>query len=197
MMQSLIDAVKVFGPAGVRFLILVLAVGVVLAFHRRTGRAARWYFALVLAGYWIPASPACSEQLVRWEGGAYRPVANASEARGARTVVVLGAGNSSIQSRGLSINQVSWEGALRLLEGARLYRMLDRPTIIVSGGVTQPETGAASEADATEATITPFVRRPGTSGFCQTSSVTHWLFCFLAVNATVGPPLPKTMSVCP
>ncbi len=56
MMQSMIDAVKVFGPAGVRFLILVLAVGVVLAFHRRTGRAARWYFALVLAGYWILAS---------------------------------------------------------------------------------------------------------------------------------------------
>jgi len=153
MMQSMIDAVKVFGPAGVRFLILVLAVGVVLAFHRRTGRAARWYFALVLAGYWILASPACSEQLVRWEGGAYRPVANAAEARGARTVVVLGAGNYSIQSRGLSINQVSWEGALRLLEGARLYRLLDRPTIIVSGGVTQPETGAASEADAMRAAI--------------------------------------------
>jgi len=152
-MQSIIDALKLFGPTSVRFLILVLAAGVALAFLRRTERAARWYFALVLAGYWILASPACAERLVRWEGGAYRPVASAAEARGARTVVVLGAGNYSIQSRGLSINQVSWEGALRLLEGARLYRLLDHPTIIVSGGVTGREPGAASEADAMRTAI--------------------------------------------
>ena len=153
MMQSAIDALKLFGPASLKFLIVVLAVGVVLAFLRRTERVARWYFALVLAGYWILASPACAERLLLWEGGAYRPLASAEEARGARTVVVLGAGNYTIQSRGLSINQVSWQAALRLLEGARLYRLLDRPTIIVSGGVTQRETGASSEADAMRTAI--------------------------------------------
>src|SRR3989442_5950136 len=114
MMQSLIDAVKVFGPAGVRFLILVLAVGVVLAFHRRTGRAARWYFALVLAGYWILASPACSERLVRWEGGAHRPLAHAAGARGAPTRVVVVAGHHSLLSHRHAVNPDFWHAGQRV-----------------------------------------------------------------------------------
>src|SRR5258706_1413684 len=153
MMQSVIEALKLFGPASVRFLILALAVGVVLAFLRRTERAARWYFAVVLGGYWILASPACAERLLRLEGGAYRPLTSATDARGARTVVVLGAGNFTIQSHGQSINQVSWQGALRVLESARLYPLLDRPTAIDFVGVTQRDPGAASEADAMRTAI--------------------------------------------
>jgi uncharacterized SAM-binding protein YcdF (DUF218 family) len=107
----------------------------------------------VLAAYWIFSAPACAERLVLWKGGAHRPLTSAADARGARVVVVLGAGNNTIQAGGLSINQVSWEAGLRLLEAARLYRLLDRPTIIVSGGVTQRQKGAESEADAMRTAI--------------------------------------------
>jgi uncharacterized SAM-binding protein YcdF (DUF218 family) len=153
MIQIAIDGLKGFGPASFRFHLVVLAVGVGLAFLPRTKRIARWYFAAVFAGYWIVASPACAERLVIWKGAGYHAIAAREEARGARTVVVLGAGNYSVQSRGRSINQVSWDGALRLLEAARLYALLDRPTIIVSGGVTQREKGAGSEADAMRTAI--------------------------------------------
>jgi uncharacterized SAM-binding protein YcdF (DUF218 family) len=154
MIQAIVDVLKIVArPSSVTFLVSLLAAGVALAFVKRTQRAARWYFAAVFAAYWIFASPACAERLVLWKGGAYRSLTSAADARGARVVVVLGAGNFTIQAHGLSINQVTWEAGLRLLEAARLYRLLDRPTIIVSGGVTQRERGAASEADAMRTTI--------------------------------------------
>jgi uncharacterized SAM-binding protein YcdF (DUF218 family) len=140
-------------PVSVEFLTAVLAVGVVLAFLKRTQRTARWYFLSVLAFYWIGASPACAERLVRWQGGGYRPLAAASEARGARVVVVLGAGNHTIRSGDLALNEIPMLAALRVIEGARLYTLLDHPTIIVSGGTTSRDTGARSEADAMRAAI--------------------------------------------
>ena len=153
MIQIAIDGLKGLGPASLRFHLVVLAVGVGLAFLPRTKRIARWYFAAVFAGYWIVASPACAERLAMWKSSGYHAIASPEEARGARTVIVLGAGNYSVQSGGRSINQVSLDGALRLLEGARLYHLLDRPTIIVSGGITQREKGAGSEADAMRTAI--------------------------------------------
>jgi len=153
MIQIAVEGLKALGPASFKFHLVVLAVGVVIAFLPRTKRVARWYFAAVFIGYWIVASPACAERLVAWKGAGYHAISAPEEARGARTVVVLGAGNYSVQSEGRSINQVSWDGALRLLEAARLYDLLDRPTIVVSGGITQREKGARSEADAMRTAI--------------------------------------------
>src|SRR5262249_46679522 len=68
-------------------------------------------------------------------------------------IVVLGAGNSTIQAAGQAVNLVTWTAALRLLEAARLYTLLDRPTVIVSGGVTQRAIGARSEGDAMRSAI--------------------------------------------
>jgi uncharacterized SAM-binding protein YcdF (DUF218 family) len=149
MIEALVDAAKLLGrPASLTFFIALLAIGVALSFWRRTQRSARWYFAAVLLAYWVLASPACAERLVRWEGRGYRPLASAAEARGATLVVVLGAGNSTLQFGNMVLNQVSLAGALRLLEAARLYRLLDHPTILVSGGVTGRHQGARSEAEA-------------------------------------------------
>jgi uncharacterized SAM-binding protein YcdF (DUF218 family) len=149
MIEAFVDAAKLFGrPASLTFFIALLAIGVALSFWRRTQRAVRWYFTAVLISYWVLASPACAERLVRWEGGAYRPLANATESRGAKLVVILGGGNNTMQFGDFVLNQVSLGGALRLLEGARLYRLLDHPTILVSGGVTGRNEGARSEAEA-------------------------------------------------
>jgi uncharacterized SAM-binding protein YcdF (DUF218 family) len=149
MIDAFVDAAKLFArPASLTFFIALLAIGVALSFWRKTQRGARWYFAGVLVSYWVIASPACAERLVRWQGRAYRPLASAAESRGSKLVVVLGAGNSTMQFGDLVLNQVSLGAALRLLEGARLYRLLDRPTILVSGGVTGRVAGARAEAEA-------------------------------------------------
>jgi|SRR5262245_491483 len=154
MIDAFVDAAKLFArPSSLTFFIAVLAIGVALSFWRRTQRSARWYFTAVLVSYWVLASPACAERLVRWQGRAYHPLASATEARGATLVVVLGAGNSTLQFGDFVINQVSLGAGLRLLEGARLYRLLDGPAILVSGGVTGRHEGARSEAEAMRTAI--------------------------------------------
>jgi uncharacterized SAM-binding protein YcdF (DUF218 family) len=153
-MQTVVELLKQFArPMSVTFFIALLGAGVGLAFIRPARRLARWYFAALLVTTWIVTSPACAERLVQWRGGSYRPLASAADARGATVVVVLGAGNEMIRAHGLTLNQVSRAGALRVLEGARLYKLLDRPTIIVSGGVTGREEGMLPEAEAMRTAI--------------------------------------------
>ena len=148
MIQAIVDALKPFlRPSTATFFVLVLAVGVALAFARRTQRFARWYFAAALAGFWIASAPACAERLMEREAAKFPPLATPADARGASMVVILGSGNATVQAHGLTLNQVPWTAALRLLEGARVYRMLDHPKIIVSGGVTGRDQGARPEAE--------------------------------------------------
>lgn len=154
MIDAVAELLKHFvRPSSPAFLALLLTTGVTLAFVRRTAHLARWYFLAVLAFYWIGASPVFVERLVQWEGRGFRPIETAAEARGARVVVVLGAGNMMIGAGGLSLNEISPTGALRVLEAARLYRLLDRPTTIVSGGVTGRDEGARPESEAMRATL--------------------------------------------
>jgi uncharacterized SAM-binding protein YcdF (DUF218 family) len=144
-----VDLLKQFArPSSVSFLAILLTVGVVLAFVRRSQRYARWYFVAVLALYWIGASPVFVEPLIRWQGAGYRPITTAAEARGARTVVVLGAGSYTIRARTLWLNELPVVAALRVIEGARLYELLDHPSIVVSGGITSRDQGARPEAEA-------------------------------------------------
>jgi uncharacterized SAM-binding protein YcdF (DUF218 family) len=149
MIQAIVEPMKLLlRPSSVAFLIIVLAFGVALSFIRRTQKAARWYFVALLACYWIVAAPACAERLAMWEGGGYTPLADVAAARGATVVVVLGAGNSTIRWADSTLNQVSLSAALRVLEAVRLYRLLDRPTILVSGGITGRHEGARPEGEA-------------------------------------------------
>ena len=148
-MQAIIEILKVVArPASVVFLLTAVGVGLVLAFRPRTARHARWYFVGVFAFYWVFTTPACAEWLVRQASGSYSAIATAADARGAQVIVVLGAGNSTIRAGGRFLNEPSITAALRLLEAVRIYAMLDRPTMIVSGGVTGREPGAAPEAEA-------------------------------------------------
>ena len=53
-MQAVVEVLKAsLRPSSVTFLIAMLSVGVLLSFPRRTQRIARWYFAALLAMYWI------------------------------------------------------------------------------------------------------------------------------------------------
>ncbi len=155
MTPALVETLKHFlRPSSVSFLVIVLAVGVALAFARRTRRQSRWYFAGVLAIYWIGASPVFVEPIIRWQASGYRRLETAADARGAAYVVVLGSGNYTIRAGSLSLNELPLPGYLRVMEGARVYALLDRPMVIASGGVTERAAGARSEADAMRAVLT-------------------------------------------
>jgi uncharacterized SAM-binding protein YcdF (DUF218 family) len=148
-MQTVVDVLKMtVRPTSVTFLLVVLAPGVALALIRRTERIGRWYFVAVFLGYWICSTPACAERLVVWSGGDAHPIMRVADAGGARTVVILSAGNQTLRVGDLTLNLPSLGTAFRVMEGARLYRLLDRPTIILSGGITGTNPGARSEAEA-------------------------------------------------
>jgi uncharacterized SAM-binding protein YcdF (DUF218 family) len=147
--QLFVETLKQFArPTSVVFLVAALAIGVFLSFRKRTQTKARWYFAGLLAFYWVVSAPVFVEPILRWQQGRYQVLTSAADARHARLIVVLGSGNATIQAAGQSLNFVTRTAALRLLEAARVYRLLGRPTVIVSGGVTARNVGALSEADA-------------------------------------------------
>lgn len=149
MIETFVELLKQFArPTSVTFLLVTLVAGIGLAFTKRTQRVVRWYLVALAAFFWIVSTPAIVEPILAREQARYRPLATVADARSARLVVVLGAGNATIQAGGQSLNLPSWTVALRLLEAARLYRTLDHPTIIVSGGVTLHDAGARPEADA-------------------------------------------------
>jgi uncharacterized SAM-binding protein YcdF (DUF218 family) len=153
-MQTVVEIVKfVARPTSVIFLIAALCLGVAVSFTRRTQRFSRWYLAALLAFYWLVSTPMVVEPIIEYAQARYPPIATKTDARGAALIVVLGSGNSTIQAGGQSLNLVPWTAALRLLEAARVYRLLDRPTVIVSGGITRRESGARSEADAMRSAI--------------------------------------------
>jgi uncharacterized SAM-binding protein YcdF (DUF218 family) len=148
-MQTVVDVLKMSArPTSVTFLIVVLAVGVALAFARRTAPHARWYFLSVFAGFWIFSAPACVERLVTWSGSGFGPLVRAADAHGATTIVVLGGGNYTFRVGDLSLTEPSRTTAFRIIEGARLYRLLDHPTLILSGGTTERIPGAKPESEA-------------------------------------------------
>ena len=154
MIQAVVGFLKMFArPGSIYAFVFLLGIGALLAFSKRTQRVARWYFLTVFLATWILTTPACAERLVGWRADGSRPLASASEAQGARVVVVLGGGSQTFRARGLSLSAVTWTTNFRILEGARLYRLLDRPTIIVSGGVTSRGAGAQPEAEAMRTAI--------------------------------------------
>jgi len=61
-------------------------------------------------------------------------LASASDANGATAVVLLNAGANTYQSRGQQLPGMAREAALRILETARVYRLLGSPLVIVAGG---------------------------------------------------------------
>jgi uncharacterized SAM-binding protein YcdF (DUF218 family) len=96
--------------------------------------------------------PAAAGWLVTKLTPAYVPLPDARAARGAAAVVVLGAGARHYRSRGRTVDVVTRESGLRALEAARVYQLLDRPWVIVSGGVVdalgrgRPEAAVIAEA---------------------------------------------------
>jgi uncharacterized SAM-binding protein YcdF (DUF218 family) len=127
----------------------VMTVGAALAWWRRSRPVARVYIVAVLLGYWLLATPAVAERLASMTAGGYGSLERAGDARGASEVVVLGGGSNTFQAGGLAVEEPSVGTAFRVIEAARVYRLLDRPTVILMGGTpARHEAGALPESDA-------------------------------------------------
>ena len=120
----------------------IFAIGAVLLFLRpRWGR--RWIVVGVL-GYWLLSTPIGSTLLVTPLVRSVHSIEDPREAGSARAIVVLGGGIRELRVRSDALAYPEDATTLRVLEAARVFRLLDgRPIVIASGGMTQPGQQAA------------------------------------------------------
>jgi uncharacterized SAM-binding protein YcdF (DUF218 family) len=125
---------ELFVPGSFPFFLFILTVGTLLL-YRKKARAGRFVIAAAVALYWMLSMPATAVGLIRLLTPEYPPVQTREQARGATGIVVLGAGFDMHRSRGDLFEASSREDALRMMEAARVYRVLDRPWVVVTGGL--------------------------------------------------------------
>lgn len=134
-------------PGSPTFLLFAAAFGVLLLFLPGVRRMGRWWLALIVFAYWLLALPVFAERMQRRGDAVTVRVEQPADARGATAVVVLGNGAVTYNDGAQFVPALTRRTAFNVLEGARLYRLLDEPVIVVSGGIVNPEDQRMSEAD--------------------------------------------------
>jgi uncharacterized SAM-binding protein YcdF (DUF218 family) len=121
-------------PGSIVFLILSLIPGVLLLFRKKDGgRAGKVWVAILVVLYWVMSTPLAAVVLIRLATPAVPPIMSKTDARGASAIVLLGAGMHVHRSRGGSYGAPTREGSLRVLEAARVHRVLGGVPIIATG----------------------------------------------------------------
>lgn len=140
MADRLVEFVKEFLiPGSIPFLLMGLTVGVALLHKRTTARWGRRWLTALVAAYWIASTPLGSRMLAAGLHRGYGSLVQAEQAEGATAVVVLSGGSLTYRARGEEISVLSEPSAFRALEAARVYRLLDSPWVVVSGGIGDPD----------------------------------------------------------
>ncbi len=125
-------------PGSVSFLILGLLIGTLLLYvskhTRRYGSGLLGFLAVV---YLILSIPAVARSYERLLSDDSQPIERVADAQGAEAIVILGGGSVTYRAPGGEINELSDASSLRVLEGARLYRLLGELPVIVSGGAAE------------------------------------------------------------
>jgi uncharacterized SAM-binding protein YcdF (DUF218 family) len=123
-------------PGSITFFILALLPGVLLLFRRKDGgRAGKIWVAVLVLSYWILSTPVAAIAFVKLFTPNLPPIMSVADARGAAAIVVLGAGMDVHRSRGDSYGAPTRDVSLRVLEAARVHRLLGGVPIIVTGGL--------------------------------------------------------------
>ena len=135
-------------PGSLPFLLLGLGVGVVLLYLGKWGArmGRRWLTALALL-YMVLALPIVSNTLIGVLEPEYPPVVTRDDARGARVLVVLGNGTITYTVPPHAIHQFMRRTAFAVLEGARIFALIDPAWVIVSGGIVDPDSQRAPESE--------------------------------------------------
>lgn len=123
-------------PGSITFFILALLPGVLLLFRRKDGgRAGKIWVTILALSYWMMSTPAAAIAFVKLFSPNVAPVLSVAEAHGAAAIVVLGAGMEVHRSRGGSYGAPTRDVSLRVLEAARVHRLLGGVPIIATGGL--------------------------------------------------------------
>jgi len=132
--------------------VIVLTI-VAVWWRRRPASRRPWQvFVAAIVLYYLAATPIGANLLVFSLSAGMKPMQTREEARGADTVVILSGGVETIRAGGVVLTQLSTASTLRVLEAARVYKLIGGRLVIVSGGIAdrrvelEPESKRMSEA---------------------------------------------------
>src|SRR5262245_11668685 len=132
-------------PGSPTTLLGLFGLGVLLLYLRP--RLGRILLTVLVVVYWFARSPVGAGVLARSLGGRFPQLQRKEDAPGAQAVVLLGGGSANVRANGLQLSSVVRRAALRVIETARVYRLLGDPLVIVSGGITDPLPGTPPESE--------------------------------------------------
>lgn len=119
--------------------------------HPSSRRPWRLLVAAIVVFY-LATTPMGANVLVFGLSAGLKPIQTREEARGADTVVILSGGVETIRAGGVVLTQLSTASTLRVLEAARVYKLIGARLVIVSGGIAdervelEPESKHMAEA---------------------------------------------------
>jgi uncharacterized SAM-binding protein YcdF (DUF218 family) len=204
-------------PGSIPFLLGSFLMGLILLqwqHTRRWGKHWLWGLFLLYLGFSLPA---VSRLLAAPLAMGFTPVQTVAGALGAQAIVVLDSSTRRYGSDGGRLELVDDSSALRALEAARVYRLLDAPLVIVSGGNIVQEMNWAPEASTLRDTlvtlgvpskniildsdsqntrahatnVSRFLQARRITAFVLVTSPTHMRRAIAAFNATGSDPIPS------
>lgn len=132
-------AKQALGPASPLTIFLILATGVVVLYARPASRLARWFFTAALVGFWLLTTPVGAGLLAAGLSHGLTQIQTAEQAGGADAVVVLSAGAITVRAGGHVVGTLTRPALLRVLEAARVSKLIDARLVVASGGTSRPD----------------------------------------------------------
>ena len=108
------------------------------------GRRLLVAFVVVL---YLAVTPIGANVLVAGLAHGQSRITTRGQAHGADAVLVLGAGVNTVRTADVVLSQLSTTASLRILEAARVYRLIGAPLVIVSGGIANERLELRPEAE--------------------------------------------------
>ena len=144
MLNVIKDAVRFDSPIVIVTVLLVVAIW----WRRKPASRGPWRLLVAfLALFYLSATPIGSGLLIAGLSHGLGSIATRADASGADAVVILAGGVENERSAGIVLTQLTSTSALRVLEGARVYKLIGARLVIVSGGVADPDRELKPEAE--------------------------------------------------
>jgi uncharacterized SAM-binding protein YcdF (DUF218 family) len=129
-----------------RLSILAMALGIGLLYTRKRRTWGRIWLTAALVVLWALSTPVVANWLAGRMGTGFSSLTRFDPGQGRAALVVLGGGAHRYHSRGREIDVLTGHTSLRILEAARVYRLMNDPWVVVTGGIVSGWDSSTPEA---------------------------------------------------
>jgi uncharacterized SAM-binding protein YcdF (DUF218 family) len=141
-----VDVLQTFLFDSTLLALLSVMLGVGLLYTGRRHRWGRLWLTCVVLVFWVLSTPVVGNWLASRMSAGFTSLTRFEPGQTTTALVVLGGGAHRYHSRGSEINLPTSHTSLRVLEAARVYRLMNDPWVVVTGGVVTGWPTSTSEA---------------------------------------------------